>query len=130
MGPGAINLTGTEVSAAPSQPGVVIPIPVGGITLQGPTGLALISDASGVFVSEAGAEGSSWPAGGGGGRVVFFSFLSGLVSIVVGPGENKHVTVNPFQEFFFTMIPMHPCMYECFAGTVYNNACTHLGHSL
>ncbi len=46
------------------------------VTLCGPTGLSAIHDASGVFISDQSC-----------GRILFFSFRTGNVSVVAGPGE-------------------------------------------
>lgn len=73
VGPEAVAITGAD--GADMQPGVLLG-PGAGVTLSEPAGLALMHDGSGVFVSEA-----------GGARVVFFSFLTGNVSVVAGTGE-------------------------------------------
>ena len=73
VGPGSVNLT--LPSGTFTQPGLLLGRSFS-VTLCNPSSLALISDGSGIFISES-----------CGGRVSFFSFSTGNVSVVAGSGS-------------------------------------------
>lgn len=78
VGPGSVNLT--LPSGNFTQPGSVLGRSFS-VTLCGPSHFALISDGSGIFISES-----------CGGRVSFFSFNTGNVSVVAGSGAPSSVS--------------------------------------
>jgi hypothetical protein len=78
VGPGSVNLT--LPSGNFTQPGSVLGRSFS-VTLCGPSHFALINDGSGIFISES-----------CGGRVSFFSFNTGNVSVVAGSGAPSSIS--------------------------------------
>ena len=73
VGPGSVNLTLPAGSF--TQPGSLLGRSFS-VTICNPSSFALMNDGSGIFISES-----------CGGRVSFFSFNTGNVSVVAGPGS-------------------------------------------
>lgn len=78
VGPGSVNLTLPTGNF--TQPGTLLGHAFG-VTLCGPSQLALITEGTGIFISES-----------CGGRVSFFSFNTGSVSVVAGSGAPSAVS--------------------------------------